>query len=85
MKTAPATGKYSPLAMTLHWWIAAMIVLQFVLANLVESTEDAGSETRALALLTRHRSVGITPLVAILALVHIAAALEHALIDRDGP
>jgi cytochrome b561 len=63
------TGQYGPVAMILHWWIAAMIVLQFVLARLVESAADAGSEAQELALLANHRSVGIT--ILLLAIVRL--------------
>jgi len=60
------TVQYSAVAKVLHWWIAAMVVLQYVLANRVESAEDAGSEMQALALQANHRSVGITILLLVL-------------------
>ena len=52
--------QYSPVARILHWWIAGMIVLQYVLVNLAEAAEDADAEPRALALMANHKSVGIT-------------------------
>ena len=68
MNNAPS--QYSPVAKILHWWIAGMIVLQYILANLAESAEDAGSPARELALMANHRSVGITILIiAVLRLV----------------
>ena len=50
-------GQYHPVAKYLHWAIAAMIVLQFVLANLAE---NAATPLQELALLANHKSVGIT-------------------------
>jgi len=51
---------YNSVAKILHWWVAAMIVLQFVLAKLAERAEDNGSQLQQLALLANHKSVGIT-------------------------
>jgi len=51
----------------LHWLVAGLVVVQFVLANLAERAEDADDAVRELALFANHRSVGIT----ILALVII--------------
>jgi cytochrome b561 len=48
---------YHPVAKILHWIIAAMIVLQFVLAKFAE---DAATPMQELALLANHKSVGIT-------------------------
>jgi cytochrome b561 len=48
---------YHPVAKYLHWAIAAMIVLQFVLANFAE---NAATPLQELALLANHKSVGIT-------------------------
>lgn len=52
--------QYSPFAKILHWWIAGLIILQYVLVNLAEAAEDADSGLRALALMANHKSVGIT-------------------------
>lgn len=52
--------EYSPIAKILHWWIAGMIVLQFVLAKLADRAGDGGSHLQQLALLANHKSVGIT-------------------------
>lgn len=49
--------QYHAIARYLHWVIAAMIVLQFVLANLAENADTSLEE---LALLANHRSVGIS-------------------------
>jgi cytochrome b561 len=51
----------------LHWLIAAMIVLQFVLAKLAENAETPLEE---LALLANHKSVGIT--IFLLAVVRLS-------------
>jgi cytochrome b561 len=59
---------FAPAAKLLHWAIAGMLVLQFVLARLAESAEDV-SPTRELALLANHKSVGIS--ILILAIVRL--------------
>jgi cytochrome b561 len=56
---------YTPTAKLLHWLVAGMVVVQFVLAKLADLAGDADSAVRELALLANHKSVGIT----ILALV----------------
>ncbi len=61
------TAGYHPVSRTLHWAVAGMVVLQFVLARLAENAEQTDSTLRQLALLANHKSVGIT----ILALVVI--------------
>jgi len=52
-----STGHYNPTAKILHWLVAGMIVLQFILAKLADL---APSNLRELALLANHKSVGIT-------------------------
>ena len=61
------TAGYHPVSRALHWTVAGMVVLQFVLARLAENAEQTDSTLRQLALLANHKSVGIT----ILALVVI--------------
>ena len=48
---------YDGVAKALHWAVAGLIVLQFVLAKLAE---ESGSEAQELLLLANHRSVGLT-------------------------
>jgi cytochrome b561 len=62
-------SRYHPVAILLHWVIAALIVVQFVLARLAETVEDE-APFRELALLANHKSVGIT--ILILAIVRLA-------------
>jgi cytochrome b561 len=52
--------RYSPLAQILHWVIAALIVVQFTLARLAEPLPLG---VHKLALLARHKSVGMTLLM----------------------
>jgi len=52
--------RYGWVAALLHWVVAALIVVQFALANLAESADSAMQE---LAILARHKSFGITILV----------------------
>ncbi|MDH4108434.1 MAG: cytochrome b/b6 domain-containing protein [Gammaproteobacteria bacterium] len=66
----PTETRYSTIAQVLHWLIAGGIVLQFVLANLVESAEDRGARFQELILMANHKSVGITVLA--LALLRLA-------------
>ena len=56
------SGRYATVAIFLHWTIAALIVLQIVLASRME---DRGPE--AFAVVQLHKSVGITVLVLSLA------------------
>jgi cytochrome b561 len=63
---------YTPTAKLLHWLVAGMIVVQFVLAQLAD---NAPSDLRELALLANHKSVGITILV--VAMVRVAWRLLH--------
>ncbi|MEM7611048.1 MAG: cytochrome b/b6 domain-containing protein [Pseudomonadota bacterium] len=51
---------YGAIARFFHWAIAALIVLQFLLAELAEWAEDDGERLRQLALLANHKSVGMT-------------------------
>ncbi|MEO0573956.1 MAG: cytochrome b/b6 domain-containing protein [Pseudomonadota bacterium] len=67
--------KYTAIAQWFHWAIAAMIVLQFVLAQLSEWAEHDGERLRQLALLANHKSVGMTILV--LAIARLAWRLTH--------
>jgi len=66
----PSGNRYGAVAQLLHWGVAALIVLQFVLANLVEAAEDRGARFQELVLMANHKSVGLTVLA--LALVRLA-------------
>lgn len=58
-----STASYGSLAQLLHWSVAALIVTQFVLAQLAERAEDNDAKMAQLALLANHKSVGITILM----------------------
>ena len=58
IQTSPT--RYSAVAQAFHWTIAALIVVQFVLANL---QEDLPLGAHKLALLARHKSFGMTVLM----------------------
>ena len=58
--------QYHPVAKYLHWAIAAMIVLQFVLAKIAQ---NAATPLQELALLANHRSVGVTIFICAVALL----------------
>ncbi|HNP35487.1 MAG TPA: cytochrome b/b6 domain-containing protein [Woeseiaceae bacterium] len=63
---------FGRMSIALHWLIAGLIVLQFMLAKLAAYTT---SNLRELVLLANHKSVGITILM--LALVRVAWRLSH--------
>ncbi len=60
MPDSTAKHRYDGIAQLLHWVITGLIVTQFVLASLAE---DTPSKMQQLALLTRHKSVGMTVLM----------------------
>lgn len=65
MSSAQAADlEYNGIAKGLHWAIAALLIVQVVLAKMAE---ESGSEAQELALLVNHRSVGITILALALA------------------
>ncbi|MEO0365641.1 MAG: cytochrome b/b6 domain-containing protein, partial [Pseudomonadota bacterium] len=59
-KSASSTTRYSAIAQYLHWAVAAMIVLQYVL---MEVAESADSRVAKLGLIANHKSVGMTVLM----------------------
>ena len=74
---ASSTGeRYNAFARLLHWLIAGMIVLQYVLARMAEGAERDGSKFRELVLLANHKSVGLSILA--LVLVRLAWRLFQA-------
>ena len=64
--------RYSAVAQAFHWIIAALIVTQFVLFNL---EDDLPIGAHKLALLARHKSVGMTVLM--LAILRLLWRLKH--------
>ncbi len=66
MSSSGSNAVYTSTARLLHWLVAGLIVVQFVLANLAEDAAVADAAVRQLALLANHKSVGITILVLIL-------------------
>jgi len=72
MPTRLSSGRYSAVAQAFHWIIAALIVTQFVLANLAL---DLPLGVHKLALFARHKSVGMTILM--LAVLRLAWRLKN--------
>ena len=72
MPEQTANQRYGRVAQALHWIIAVLIVAQYVLANL-EHDLPIGMEK--LALLARHKSIGMT--VLILAVIRLLWRLSH--------
>ncbi len=66
---------YSTTAKFLHWLVAGMIVLQFVLAKLAEFAQDNDETVAQIALLANHKSVGIT--ILLLAVVRLLWRITH--------
>ena len=66
------TQRWGAVAQLLHWLIVALIITQFTLATLFD---DLPPGARKLALLARHKSVGITILM--------LAALKHHFVLKD--
>src|ERR1700683_4641899 len=72
--------RYSPLAQTFHWVIAGLIIVQFTLARLAEPLPLG---VHKLALLARHKSVGMTILM--LAVLRLLWRLRHPAPHAGGP
>ena len=68
----PQERRYSPIAQALHWLIALLIVVQFVLARIAAPLPLG---TRKLALLAEHKSFGMTVLM--LAVIRFAWRLKN--------
>ncbi len=66
MNSTGSTTGYTSTAKLLHWLVASLVIVKFVLANLGERAEDADDLVRELALFANHRSVGITILALII-------------------
>ena len=66
---------YTQFARYLHWAVAGLIVLQYVLANWAEVLEENDAALRQLAVLANHKSVGMTILM--LAMVRLAWRFKH--------
>ena len=67
--------RYTLVARFLHWLIAALIICQYVIAELAESAEDADQLLQQLALLANHKSIGMT--VFFLAFLRLGWRLTH--------
>jgi cytochrome b561 len=73
MPNQSSPTRYSAVAQALHWLIAALIVNQFVLGLWADSLPNG---IHRLALLTRHKSFGMTVLM--LAILRLLWRLKHA-------
>lgn len=65
MSTNSNTIDYDATAKMLHWLIAGLVIVQFILAKMADLAGDVDNTVRELALLANHRSVGITILALI--------------------
>src|SRR4030095_16037658 len=71
MQFKNTTTRYGVISQALHWLIVALIITQYVLAKLAESAGDdraahPAAALQQLALLARHKSVGLTIFVLVL-------------------
>jgi cytochrome b561 len=69
----PKDRRYTPMAQALHWLIALLIVVQFVLARMAAALPLGA---RKLALLAEHKSFGMT--LFMLAVIRFAWRLKNA-------
>ena len=72
MRTTPASTRYGNVARSFHWLVAALIVVQFLLAPLPENLPpdihlDPPFGMDKLGLLARHESFGMTVLMLMVA------------------
>ncbi len=72
MPSRSPSERYGAVAQAFHWLIAALVVIQFVLADLAV---DLPIGAHKLALFARHKSVGMTVLM--LAVVRLLWRLKH--------
>jgi cytochrome b561 len=72
MPSQSSPTRYGTVAQAFHWLIAALIVTQFVLANMAD---DLPIGAHKLALLARHKSFGMTILM--LAILRLLWRLKH--------
>jgi cytochrome b561/polyisoprenoid-binding protein YceI len=70
-----STTAYSQVARYLHWIVAGLVALQFVLAQWAESLEESNNSLGQLAVLANHKSVGMT--IFMLALLRLGWRLMH--------
>lgn len=69
------TPGYNRVARWLHWLVAALIVIQYVLADMAENAGLQGQVLAQLAVLAQHKSIGMTVLV--LAVIRLGWRLKH--------
>ncbi len=65
---------YTRFSQWLHWLVAGLILLQYILIELAELAEQAGLTVKQLGVIANHKSVGIT--VLLLACIRLAYRLR---------
>jgi len=71
-----SSSSFSSSAKFLHWSVAALIVTQFVLAELAEVAEHRADAIDQLALWANHKSVGMT--ILLLAIIRVGVRITSA-------
>ena len=66
---------YSALAKWLHWLVAALILVQYLLIELAHIAENANQIVKQLGIIANHKSIGIT--ILLIAIVRLAYRLRH--------
>ena len=82
IETSPLPTGYTATAQWLHWLIAALIIAQYVLAELAEGAAAAHRPAAELLLLANHKSLGMTILA--LAIIRLCWRLGHPSPDLPG-
>ena len=78
--TASGSARYSLRAIVLHWLIAGLIALNFAAAWVAEDMP----KPQAAPVMANHKAIGLTTLLLVLVALHVAGALKHRFLDRDG-
>ncbi len=73
--TADAQNNYTSVAKVLHWAVAALIISQYVLAQMAQAAGENERLQAQLLLLANHKSVGMS--ILILALLRLLWRLKH--------
>ena len=75
LKPGSTDNEYSNVAKVLHWVLAAMIIMQVILAQLAKRAAQDDNTFDRLTLLANHKSIGLT--VLLLVILRVAWRLTH--------
>ena len=69
-------NEYTSLAKWLHWLVAALILVQYLLIELAERAEHANQVVKQLGIIANHKSIGIT--ILLIAIIRLMYRFRHA-------